>query len=141
MNIESKIIYDKTLESYIYVYIMIIIICMLSLIIIFMLFNYKTYVKMKGIVVLEDNNYYIRVYLPIDKTKKLLSNNIIKIGKKEYKFKIISIDDEYFTDNKITYQVALLKADIPKKYKFNNLTLDILFLRDNKKIINYILKK
>ena len=55
-------------------------------------------------------------------------------------YSIFSIDNEYFTDNNKTYQIVKIKCDLDKKYQFNNLTIDLDFLRENRRIIDYILK-
>ena len=45
------------------------------------------------------------------------------------------------TDNKRTYQIIILELNLPNKYKYNNLTLDLRLIKENKKIIKYILRK
>ena len=72
--------------------------------------------------------------------KYITDNDIVKIDKKDYKYDILSIDSEYFTDNINTYQIVKIEVNLESKYKFNNLTFDLKFLMENKKIIDYILK-
>ena len=139
--IDSEIILQRKVGPLIYVYIMIIIVIMLSLIIVFIILHYKTYYNVKGIVTSDENHYYIKIYVPLDNIKYLINNNIIKINNKDYEYKIISLDSEYFTDNTITYQVVMIEANIPSAYKFNNLNLELKFLKEDKRIIDYILKK
>lgn len=139
--IDSEIILQRKVGPLIYVYIMIIIVIMLSLIIVFIILHYKTYYNVKGIVTSDENHYYIKIYVPLDNIKYLINNNIIKINNKDYEYKIISLDSEYFTDNTITYQVVMIEVNIPSIYKFNNLNLELKFLKEDKRIIDYILKK
>ena len=139
--IDSEIILQRRVGPLIYVYIMIIIVIMLSLIIVFIILHYKTYYNVKGIVTSDENHYYIKIYVPLDNIKYLINNNIIKINNKDYEYKIISLDSEYFTDNTITYQVVMIEADIPSTYKFNNLNLELKFVKEDKRRIDYILKK
>ena len=113
--IDSEIILQRKVGPLIYVYIMIIIVIMLSLIIVFIILHYKTYYNVKGIVTSDENHYYIKIYVPLDNIKYLINNNIIKINNKDYEYKIISLDSEYFTDNTITYQVVMIEAKIPKR--------------------------
>lgn len=138
--IDSEIILQRKIGPLVYVYIMIIIVIMLSLIILFIMCSYKTYNVVRGVVINEDNHYYIRIYMDIESMKYITEHDILRINNKEYKYKIISIDSEYFTDNITTYQIVKIEVDLEKKYKFNNLTLDLKFLKENKKIIDYILK-
>lgn len=139
--IDSEIILQRKISPLIYVYVMIIIVIFLSLIIFSLLFNYKTYYNIKGIVIEEDNHYYIKSYIPLDKINYLVNNDAILINKKKYKYKIISIDSEYFTDNINTYQVVSIEINLEKNYQINNLSLDLKLQKENKKIINYIINK
>lgn len=60
---------------------------------------------------------------------------------KKYYYQIREIDSEYFTDNITTYQIVTINLDMPNKYKYNNLTLDLKLVKENKKIIDYLLRK
>lgn len=139
--IDNEIILQRKVEPFIYVYIMIIIIIMLSLIIIFTVFNYKTYYDLRGIIINEENEYYLKIYIPISKVKYLVNNNKLVIDGKLYRYKIINIDSEYFTDNVDTYQIIKIKVNLPIKYKLNNLVINLKVVKEDKKIIEYILNK
>ncbi len=104
------------------------------------LFHYKTYYKVKGIVE-EDRDYYIRVYIPLDDIEYILQNDTVKINKINYKFQVIMIDSEYISDNTNTYQAILIKIDLPSKYKFNNLNLNLQFLKEDKRVIDYLIRR
>ena len=135
--IDSEIILTRKIKYIVYVYVMIIIIMLLSLIIAFMLLDYKTYYKLRGLVTKDD----IKLYIPLDNIKFITNNNIIIIDNKKYYYQIREIDSEYFTDNITTYQIVTINLDMPNKYKYNNLTLDLKLLKENKKIIDYLLRK
>ena len=68
------------------------------------------------------------------------SRSVVKIDNKEYNYKIISIDSEYFTDTTTTYQIIKIELESKDKYKINNLTLELDFLKESQRIIDYILK-
>lgn len=138
--IDSEVILQRKIGSLVYVYIMIIIVFMLSLIILCFLFHYKIYYKTRGVIEYTGDHYYIRIYIPIEDIMYVTNNNIVRINKKDYIYNIFSIENEYFTDNNKTYQVIRIKCDLEKNYRFNNLNIDLNFLRDNKRIIDYILK-
>ena len=101
--------------------------------------SYKTYNVVRGVVIEEDNHYYIRIYMDIELIKYITDNEIVKIDNNEYKYKIISMDSEYFTDDITTYQIVKIEVDLDNKYRYNNLTLTLKFLKENKRIIDYIL--
>ena len=138
--IDSKIILERKIEPLIYVYIMIIIVITLSLIIFLTLFHYKTYYKVKGIVE-KSEDYYIRLYIPLDDTDYIISNDIVRINKKEYTYKVIMIDSEFLIDSNNTYESILIKVELPSKYKFNNLSLNLQFLKEDKRVIDYLIRR
>ena len=138
--IDGEIILERKIGPIVYVYIMIIIVIMLSLIMLFILCYYKTYYNVRGVVIEESSHYYIRIYVPIEYLKYITDNDIVKIDDVKYKYKIISIDSEYLTDNITTYQIVKIEVNLKDKYRFNNLTLHLKFLKEDKKIIDYILK-
>ena len=138
--IDNEIIIQRKIGPLVYVYIMIVVVLMLSLIILCFLCHYKIYYKTRGVIEYIEDDYYIRIYIPIEDIIYITNNNIVSINKKDYVYSVFSIDNEYFTDNNKTYQIVRIKCDLDKKYTFNNLTIDLNFLRDNKRIIDYILK-
>lgn len=139
--IDSEIILNRKIKYIMYVYVIIIVIILLSLIILSMLFNYKTYYKIKGIIMYENDSYYIKIYTPLDDVKYIVNNCFVTIDDEKYYYQIGNIDSEYLTDNNNSYQIVTLLIDVPNKYKFNNLTLNLKFIRENMKIINYIIRK
>lgn len=138
--IDSEIILQRKVGPLVYVYMMIIIVIILSLIILFILCYYKTYYTVRGVVIDEDSHFYIRIYVPLEYMIYITDNDAVKIDKKEYKYDIVSIDSEYFTDNISTYQVVKIEVNLENKYKFNNLTFDLNFIKESKRIIDYILE-
>lgn len=139
--IDSEIILHRKINYIVYIYIMIIIIIVLSLIILSMLSNYKIYYKVKGIVEKEENNYSIEIYIPLEDTKYIIKNDYLIINKEKYKYQIKDINSEYVTDNITTYQIITLDLNLPNKYKYNNLILNIKVIKENKKIIDYLIRK
>lgn len=139
-HIDSEIILQRKIGPLVYVYIMTITVIMLSLIILSILCCYKTYYTIKGVITNENNHYYIKTYVPVDYIKYIINNKIVRVDDEDYQYKIISIDSEYFTDNITTYQIIKIEVNLKEKYKFNNLTVDLKFLRENKRIIDYIIK-
>ncbi len=140
-SISSGIILNRKVEPLIYLYIMIIIVIILSLIIFITLFHYKTFYKVRAVIDSEDNHYYVRVYIPLDDVKYIIDNNSLYIDKKNYAYIIRSVDKEYLTDNLNTYEVILLDIDLPKKYRYQNLNLSLEFLKEDKRIIDYLIRR
>ena len=141
MYIDSEIILKRRVTPIVYVYVMIVIIIVLSLIMLLILYHYKTYYISSGVVIEEDNAFYIQSYVPIDDAKYLLDNNELEIDDVYYKYRIKEIDNNYFvSDNKVC-QIMNIDINIPADYKYNNLTLSLKVLKEDKRVIDYILKK
>lgn len=138
MNIDNEIILNRKIRPLVYVYIMILIINILSLIIIFMLFNYKIYYYINGTIINEEDNYYLKCYIPIDDIKYITSSEYLIIDNESYKYSIYNINEEYFSDNNNTYQEIILNINLDDKYKYNNLILNLKLLKENKRVIEYI---
>ena len=139
MNIDSEIILQRKVSPIIYVYIMIIIVITLSLIILIMLGNYKTYYHTRGTLIVEDNHYYIKISIPYENIKYLLRNSQVFINQKNYNYQINSISEEYYTDNINTYQIVKIKVNLEEKYRISNLTFDLKFPKEEKKIIDFLI--
>jgi len=92
--IDCGVILDRKCGPLMYVYMMIIIIILLSLIIFCILFKYKTFYDVKGIVI-KENEFYIKVYVPLEKIQYLSSNNVVRIDRENYRYVIISFEEEY----------------------------------------------
>lgn len=139
-SLDGQIIMQRKINPLIYLYIMIIIVTNLSLTTLSILFHYRTYYDIKGVVAKNEDDYYVKICIPIDKIKYLSSNNILKLDDVEYKYTIISYEDEYVTDNNYTFQFVIIEFPISNKYKFNNLILNLKFLKEDKRVIDYIIK-
>lgn len=138
-NIDSEIILQRKINPIIYIYTLVIIIIVLSFILLMLFCKYQTYLNIKGIIVNEDNHYYIIAYLPLDDIKIITDNSTLYIDKEKYDYSIIELSEEYIADNITTYQRIKIDTNIPSKYQINNLTINLKIPKENKKIINYIL--
>ena len=132
--IDSEIILQRRVSPFIYVYTMIIFIIMLSLIILAMLFEYSTYLDVKGVVEEDNDHFYINIYVGKDKVSTVVKNNTLYVDNKKYQYKVILISDEIVNN----YQVVKIDTNLKEEYKYNNLILSIKILESKKKIIKYI---
>ena len=120
---------------------MIIIVIILSLIIFFIEFHYKTFYHIKGTVIIKDENYCISLLIPLNQIKYITDNHSVEIDKKNYDYQVISISNEYYSDNKTTYQKIEIEVSLDNKYKYENLTIDLKFLKENQRVIDYIISR
>ena len=138
--IDSRIIINRNIKSIIYVYIMIIIVIVLSLIIFLLLFHYKTYYKVNGIVSSSDNKYYLEVYVPRGYIGYFNNSNILYIDNVSYKYSIISTNEDYYTNGIDTYVIVDIRLDLSDNYKYVNLVLELKLLKDDKRVFDYLFK-
>ncbi len=137
--IDSEIILQRRTSPFIYVYIMIILIVSLSLIIISILFDYEAYLDVKGVVVEDNNHFYIDIYINIDDIKFVTENNVLKINDSKYEYSTIKIDENIINDGRDNYHVVRIDTNLKDEYKYNNLVIMIKILKCKKKIINYFI--
>ena len=139
-DIDSEIILQRDSTKLVYLYSLIIIILLHSLLLISLILKYQTYYKTSGIIVNEDDHYYMIVYTSLDDSKIIFDNTYLYIENKKYDYEVVSLLD-YEVINGNTYQKTKIKLNIPDKYHYSNLTINIKFPKSDKLIINYILYK
>lgn len=137
--IDSRVICNRDIKSIVYVYIMIIIVIVLSLIIFLLLFHYKTYYRVRGIVYSDLDNYYLKVYVPIEDIMYFSGNSVLYIDDVSYEYSIISIDSEYYTNDIYTYVIVNIGFDIPLNYRYVNMAFEIKLVREDKRVIDYFI--
>ena len=138
--IDSRIILNKDIKPIVYVYIMIIIVIVLSLIIFLLLFHYKTYYKVNGIVFSSDDKYYLKVYVPWNYIGYFNNSNVLYIDNDSYKYSIISTNEEYYTNGVDTYVIVDIGLELSDNYKYVNLVLELKLLKDDKRVFDYLFK-
>ena len=138
--IDSRVSFNINIRSIIYVYIMIIVVIVLSLIIFLLLYHYKTFYRVNGTILYYDDDYYMKVYVPLYDANYFTLNSRLIINDVSYEYSIISIDEDYYTDNVNTYVVINIDFDIPSNYKYNNFTCKIKLLKEDKRVIDYFIK-
>lgn len=101
--------------------------------------DYYSVINTKGVVKVIDNEYYLVISVKEDDVKYLVNGDYFMFNDKFVYYKIVDIDEDVYSDNNDNYRVIYLKAMLDKKYRVNNLNLDIRINRENKKIINYVI--
>lgn len=113
----------KSLKIKYYIIIMFILITVL--IIFLSIYSYNPYLNLKAIIVVEENNYYLRTLISEKEINDINANTLI-INDKKHKYKVKNISEEYILDeNYNKYYEVLLNAKIDKKLIINNNIIDI----------------
>ena len=94
-----------------------------------------------GYLIFKGSNLKILIFgylCPYGIIKYIINNNTLSINNKIYNYNIINVDNNlYVTQENINYLLVYLSYnEIPK---INNLVLEVKILKENKKIIYYIL--
>lgn len=114
----------------------------LIFVLIFIVIPIKRIISFDGFVVLEDNRYYIKIYVGDKDLKKINCHNVI-IDEKKTKLDYFTIKEAYKVDNSLEiYHEVFLKVEIPKEKRVENYKLEVMFIQPKttylKEIINYV---
>ena len=114
----------------------------LIFVLIFITIPIKRIISFDGFVVLEDNRYYIKIYVGDEDLKKINCHNVI-VDEKKTKLDYFTIKEAYKVDNSLEiYHEVFLKVDIEKKKRVENYKLEVMFIQPKttylKEIINYV---
>ena len=137
-NISSYIIINRQTKHLIKFYIYISLIVFVSLILILNI-KYKKYFQTKAIVINDNVNYNLNIYLSPNKINIIKSNNSIIIEDKEYNYKIKSISKDYILSNDFNnYIEIILEVNLNKKDKINNNILEVKLIENDQKLFYYL---
>lgn len=118
----------------------IVIISFIIMIILAHLLKVEKYYQNKGIVVLDNDDYYLKLYVDFENIETIINNSSILINEDNYQYNIISISD-LLESNYDNYQIFYLQILNPNKNLLvNNLVINYKILTDRESLIKYIKK-
>ncbi len=118
----------------------IVIISFIIMIILAHLLKVEKYYQNKGIVVLDKDNYYLKLYVDFENIETIINNSSILINEDNYQYNIISISD-LLESNYDNYQIFYLQILNPNKNLLvNNLVINYKILTGRESLIKYIKK-
>lgn len=116
----------------------IVIISFIIMIILAHLLKVEKYYQNKGIVVLDKDNYYLKLYVDFENIETIINNSSILINEDNYQYNIISISD-LLESNYDNYQIFYLQILNPNKNLLvNNLVINYKILTGRESLIKYI---
>lgn len=116
----------------------IVIISFIIMIILAHLLKVEKYYQNKGIVVLDNENYYLKLYVDFENIETIINNSSILINEDNYQYNIISISD-LLESNYDNYQIFYLQILNPNKNLLvNNLVINYKILTGRESLIKYI---
>ncbi len=116
----------------------IVIISFIIMIILAHLLKVEKYYQNKGIVVLDNDNYYLKLYVDFENIETIINNSSILINEDNYQYNIISISD-LLESNYDNYQIFYLQILNPNKNLLvNNLVINYKILTGRESLIKYI---
>lgn len=118
----------------------VVIISFIIMIILAHLLKVEKYYQNKGIVVLDNENYYLKLYVDFENIETIINNSSILINEDNYQYNIISISD-LLESNYDNYQIFYLQILNPNKNLLvNNLVINYKILTGRESLIKYIKK-
>lgn len=118
----------------------VVIISFIIMIILAHLLKVEKYYQSKGIVVLDKDNYYLKLYVNFENIETIINNSSILINEDNYQYNIISISD-LLESNYDNYQIFYLQILNPNKNLLvNNLVINYKILTGRESLIKYIKK-
>lgn len=118
----------------------VVIISFIIMIILAHLLKVEKYYQSKGIVVLDKDNYYLKLYVDFENIETIINNSSILINEDHYQYNIISISD-LLESNYDNYQIFYLQILNPNKNLLvNNLVINYKILTGRESLIKYIKK-
>lgn len=101
----------------------------------------QNYYQNKGIIVLDEDKYYLKLYIDITNINDIINNSSIIINDIDYNYSIIKKSD-LLESNYNNYQIFYLQVpDLNKNLLINNLVIDYKILIHNQLLIKYIKNK
>lgn len=116
----------------------IVIISFIIMIILAHLLKVEKYYQNKGIVVLDKDNYYLKLYVDFENIDTIINNSSILINEDDYQYNIVSISN-LLESNYDNYQIFYLQIpNLSKNLLVNNLVINYKILTGNEILIKYI---
>ena len=116
----------------------IVIISFIIMIILAHLLKVEKYYQNKGIVVLDKDNYYLKLYVDFENIETIINNSSILINEDDYQYNIVSISN-LLESNYDNYQIFYLQIpNLSKNLLVNNLVINYKILIGNEILIKYI---
>lgn len=118
----------------------VVIISFIIMIILAHLLKVEKYYQNKGIIVLDKDNDYLKLYVDFENIETIINNSSILINEDNYQYNIISISD-LLESNYDNYQIFYLQILNPNKNLLvNNLVINYKILTGRESLIKYIKK-
>lgn len=116
----------------------IVIISFIIMIILAYLLKVEKYYQNKGIVVLDKDKYYLKLYVDFENIETIINNSSILINEDDYQYNIVSISN-LLESNYDNYQIFYLQIpNLSKNLLVNNLVINYKILTGNEILIKYI---
>lgn len=102
-------------------------------------YYYQTSIQLHSKILLKDSLFYLEVLIPEKEVSTIIENKKLKISNQEYYYKVIKIEDNITYKDNINYQKGYLEIEnLERKYQKNGYHLIVQFLKEKKKIIDYL---
>lgn len=102
-------------------------------------FSYQSFFHIHSKILYSNSFYYLEVLIPVKEVNQITSQNKIIIDSKEYYYQVYKVEPESVYLNNENCQKIYLKIDnLEKEFLINGYQVDVKFLKEKKKIIDYL---
>lgn len=102
-------------------------------------YYYQTSIQLHSKILLKDSLFYLEVLIPEKEVSTVIENKKLKISNQEYYYRVIKIEDNITYKDNINYQKGYLEIEnLERKYQKKGYHLIVQFLKEKKKIIDYL---
>lgn len=137
----SKLSIINRNDNYLNIYLKICICLVLLLFVISISYSYHNYLNYYGQIILEDDTYYVKVYIKEEEIS-LIPNSKLIINNKEYKYHIYYISKEYYVDEKYhKYYSIYIRTAIDSSLIIENNIINMYFQLPKQTLFKRLLEK
>lgn len=97
--------------------------------------SYTSYYSIYSYIFYSNNEYYLKLIVPIDKINLIIEQNMLNIEDNAYNYEVNEIDSNVINNNSQVIYLKVYKLD--SSYKINNYMVKVKFKEKTKKLIDY----
>ena len=102
-------------------------------------FSYQSFFHIHSKILYFNSFYYLEVLIPVKEVNQITSQNKIIIDSKEYHYQVYKVEpDSVYLNNENCQKIYLKIDDLEEKFLINGYQVDVKFLKEKKKIIDYL---
>lgn len=105
-------------------------------------FYYQSFFHIHSTISNFNSFYYLEVLIPVKEVYQITNQNKIIVDSKEYNYQVYKVESDLVYQDGINYRKLYLKVFyLEEEYLMDGYQIDVKILKENKKIIDYMMKE